>query len=214
METQAITRAELVHFAQQMALLSFFAGVVGAMAWGVVMHALNGAADWFVQHGERKARIKAARARAVLDVRGMGHRPMVDLSHPTYPDRGAGGELGCVSKFGEVLTQAHGDGGRAVGRSDDPRPLNLDQARPISCLKDKRAAGAPAVRCGHGGSDDSVETPSVLEELALAPLGPHPPSHPAFKRAHGVDGDSVETPGVLEELAATPPRPLRPVQVA
>lgn len=166
METQAITRAELVQFAQQIALLSFFAGVVCAMAWGVVMHVLNGAVDWLVNRAESKARIAAAKARAD---RGMGLRPMLDSSHPAFPDQRAGGELGCVSKFGAGLTQAQGDGGRAVGRSDDPRPLNLDQASPNSCLKDKRAEGAPALRCAPGGGGYSVETPSVLEELTPAP---------------------------------------------
>lgn len=101
--------------------------------------------------------------------RGMGQRPMLDLSHPTFPYEGAGGELGCVSKFGERFTQAQGDGGRVVKRSEDPRPLSLDQANPFPCLKERRAEGAPAPRCAHGDGGYSVETPSVLEELTPAP---------------------------------------------
>lgn len=168
MDASSITREELVQFAQQVLLLAFFAGVVGGMVGDVVWHGLGYVVDWLVNRAARKARIAAARARAA---RGMGQRPMLDPSHPTFPNQGAGGELGCVSKFGAGLTQAQGDGGRAVGRSDDPRPLNLDQANPNSCLKHKRADGAPVLRSAHGDGGYSVETPSVLEELPPAP--PH-----------------------------------------
>lgn len=166
MDASPITREELVQFAQQVLLLAFFAGAIGGMVGDVVWHGLGYVVDWLVNRAERKARIAAAKARAV---RGMGQRPMLDLSHPTFPHQGAGGELGCVSRFGERLTQAHGDGGRVVKRSEDPRPLNLDQASPNSCLKDKRAEGAPGLRCAHGDGGYSVETPSVLEELAPSP---------------------------------------------
>lgn len=166
MDAAPLTHVELVHFAQQLVVAALCAGAIGGCAWTVCASFVGTLLDWLGDWSERKARITAAKARAD---RGMGQRPMLDLSHPTFPDQGAGGELGCVSKFGAGLTQAQGDGGRVVKRSEDPRPLNLDQANPNSCLKDKRAEGAPALRSAHGDGGYSVETPGVLEELAPAP---------------------------------------------
>ena len=208
MDASPITREELVQFAQQVLLLAFFAGVIGGMVSDVVWHGLGYVVDWLVNRAERKARVAAAKARAA---RGMGQRPMLDPSHPTFPDQGAGGELGCVSKFGERFTQAQGDGGRVVKRSDDPRPLNLDQANPFPCLKEKRAEGAPALRSAHGDGGYSVETPSVLEELTPSPPRPPLSPFPVLHSAHGDGGCSGEPPSGLEELAASPPRFLRTV---
>jgi hypothetical protein len=164
-----ITREELVHFAQQMALLAFFAGVMGSMLVDICRYVLGGVLDWLAARADRRARIDAARARAA---RGMGQSPMLDLSRPAFPAQGAGGELGRVSQVEAGESQAHAVYGRAVKHSDDPRPVPVDQANPFPCLKDKRANGAPALRCAHGAGGDSVETPSVLEELAPALPGP------------------------------------------
>lgn len=164
-----ITREELVHFAQQVLWLAFFAGVAGAVAWSVVMQGFESFADWLFDLTQRRARVNAARARAA---RGMGQGPMLDLSRPAYPAQGAQGELGRVSQVGARESQGHAVGGRVVKHSEDPRPVPVDQASTFSCLKDKRANGAPALRCAHGGGADSGETLSVLEELALPPSGP------------------------------------------
>lgn len=166
MDAQLVTRAEFVELAQQLALLAVCAGAIGGLLWSFGASGIGALIDWAFDAAQRRARINAARARgASSDVRGMGLGPMSDSSRPAYPHQGAGGELGRVSKFGERFTQAQGDGGRVVKRSDDPRPLSLDQANPSSCLQDKRAEGAPALRCAHGDGGYSVETPSVLEEL-------------------------------------------------
>lgn len=164
-----ITREELVYFARQMALLAFVAGVLGAMVSSALWSAVGAAFEWLHRRAQARARINAARTRAA---RGMGQSPMLDLSRPAYPHQWAGGELGRVSQVEAGQSQAHAVGGRVVKHSVDPRPLSVDQASPDSCLKDKRASGAPALRCAHGGGADSGETPSVLEELALPPSGP------------------------------------------
>lgn len=164
-----ITREELVHFAQQVLWLAFFAGVAGAVAWSMVMQGFESFADWLFDLTQRRARVNAARARAA---RGMGQGPMLDLSRPAYPAQGAQSELGRVSQVEAGESQAHAVGGRVVKHREDPRPVPVDQASPYSCLKDKRADGAPALRCAHGAGGDSVETPSVLEELAPALPGP------------------------------------------
>lgn len=167
-----VTREELVHFAQQVLWLAFFAGVAGAVAWSMVMQGFESFADWLFDLTQRRARINAARARAASAVRGMGQGPMLDLSRPAYPAQGARGELGRVSQVEAGGAQAHTVWGRVVKHGEDPRPQPVDQASPGSCLKDKRADGAPALRCAHGAGGDSVETPSVLEELAPALPGP------------------------------------------
>lgn len=164
-----ITREELVHFARQMALLAFVAGVLGAMVSSALWSAVGAAFEWLHRRAQARARINAARDRAA---RGMGQGPMLDLSRPAYPYQGAGSELGRVSQVEAVQSQAHAVDGRVVKHSGDPRPQPVDQASPDSCLKDKRADGAPALRCAHGAGADSVETPSVLEELAPALPGP------------------------------------------
>lgn len=166
-----ITREELVHFAQQMALLAFFAGVMGSMLVDICRYVLGGVSDWLAARAARLARINAARARARA-ARGMGQGPMLDPSRPAYPYQGAGSELGRVSQVEAGQSQAHAVEGRVVKHGEDPRPQPVDQAGPDSCLKDKRADGAPALRCAHGAGGDSAETPSVLEELAPAPPGP------------------------------------------
>lgn len=164
-----ITREELVHFAQQMVFIALVAGFLGSMVWAVLASFFDSCADWLINRAERNARINAARARAA---RGMGQGPMLDLSRPAYPAQGAQGELGRVSQVEAGESQAHAVGGRVVKHGEDPRPVPVDQASPYSCLKDKRAHGAPALRCAHGAGDDSVETLGVLEELAPALPGP------------------------------------------
>ncbi len=164
-----ITREELLHFAQQVLWLAFFSGVAGAVVWSMVMQGFESFTDWLFDLTQRRARIKAARARAA---RGMGQGPMVDLSRPAYPHQGAGGELGRESVVSLGLPLNPVQPGRVVEHSVDPRPGASEQASSFSCLKDKRAGGAPAPRCAHGVGADSGETLSVLEELALTPSGP------------------------------------------
>lgn len=166
MDAQLVTRVEFVELAQQLALLAVCAGAIGGLLWSFGASCIGALIDWAFDAAQRRARINAARARgASSDVRGMGLGPMSDSSRPAYPHQGAGGELGRVSQASCSVSQSHGAEGRVVKRSDDPRPLNLDQASPGSCLKDNRAEGAPALRCAHGDGGYSVETPSVLEEL-------------------------------------------------
>ena len=99
---------------------------------------------------------------------GMGLRPMLELSRPAYPMARGRESLGRVSLASRGPHVTPAPGGRVVKRSKDPRPLTYAKASPYSCLKDKRAGGAPAlcfVSCAGSGS---VEMPCILEELAPA----------------------------------------------
>ena len=175
MDAQLVTRAEFVELAQQLALLAVCAGAIGGLLWSFGASGIGALIDWAFDAAQRRARINAARARgASPDVRGMGLGPMSDSSRPAYPHQGAGGELGRVSQASRGVSQSHGAEGRVVKRSEDPRPLTVEQASPDPCLKDRRAEGVPVLRCGHGGGDYSGEVPSTSEELTLAPLGPLP----------------------------------------
>ena len=116
----------------------------------------------------------AARALAMLAIGatraawGMGLRPMLDLSRPTYRMARGRASLGRVSLASRGSHVTPAPGGRVVGRSNGPRPPDYAQASPHSCLKDKRAGGAPAlcfVSCAGSGS---VEMLRILEELAPA----------------------------------------------
>ena len=104
-------------------------------------------------------------ARAVW---GMGLRPMLELSRPAYPMARGRESLGRVSLASRGPHVTPAPGGRVVKRSKDPRPLTYAKASPYSCLKDKRAGGAPVlcfVNCADSGS---VEMPGISEELASA----------------------------------------------
>ena len=172
MDAQLVTRAESVELAQQLALLAVCAGAIGGLLWSFGASGIGTLIDWAFDSAQRRARVNAARARgASPDVRGMGLGPMSDSSRPAYPHQGAGGELGRVSQASRSVSQSHGAGGRVVKRSDDPRPLTVEQASPDPCLKDRRAEGVPVLRCGHGGGDYSGEVPSTSEELTPAPPG-------------------------------------------
>lgn len=120
----------------------------------------------------------AARALAMLAIGatraawGMGLRPMLDLSRPTYRMARGRASLGRVSLASRGSHVTPAPGGRVVGRSNGPRPPDYAQASPHSCLKDKRAGGAPTLATGNGAGGDSVETPSVLEELTPAAPAP------------------------------------------
>ena len=99
---------------------------------------------------------------------GMGLRPMLELSRPAYPMARGRESLGRVSLASRGPHVTSVPVGRVVKRSKDPRPLTSAKACPLSCLKDKRAGGAPAlcfVSCAGSGS---VEMPCILEELAPA----------------------------------------------
>lgn len=169
MDAAPITRVELVHFAQQVLWLAFFAGVAGACAWSMVMQGFESFTDWLFDRSQRLARIAAARDRAA---RGMGQRPMLDPSRAAYPSMGEQSSLArrYVASRGPRFTPTAP--GRVVKHSEDPRPQTVPQACPDSCLKDKRAGGAPALRCAHSAGDDSGETLSVLQELTPALPGP------------------------------------------
>ena len=172
MNAQLVTRAEFVELAQQLALIAICGGAIGGLLWSFGASCIGALIDWAFDAAQRRASVNAARARgASPGVRGMGLGPMSDSSRPACPHQGAGGELGRVSQASCSVSQSHGAEGRAVKRSDDPRPLTVEQASPGSCLKDKRAEGVPVLRCGHGGGDYSGEVPSTSEELTPAP--PH-----------------------------------------
>ena len=99
---------------------------------------------------------------------GMGLRPMLELSRPAYPMARGRESLGRVSLASRGPHVTPAPGGRVVKRSKDPRPLTYAKASPYSCLKDRRAGGAPAlcfVSCAGSGS---VEMLCILEELAPA----------------------------------------------
>lgn len=99
---------------------------------------------------------------------GMGLRPMLELPRPAYPMARGGESLGRVSLASRGSPVTPAPGGRVVKRSKDPRPLTYAKASPYSCLKDKRAGGAPVlcfVSCADSGS---VEMPGISEELVSA----------------------------------------------
>ena len=99
---------------------------------------------------------------------GMGLRPMLELSRPAYPMARGRESLGRVSlaSRGPYVTPA--PGGRVVTRSKDPRPLTYAKASPYSCLKDKRAGGAPALCFVNCADSCSVGMPGISEELVSA----------------------------------------------
>ena len=147
----------------------FVAGLLGGMVAVFVWLALGALHDVWAERAQSRARVNVARSRAAG---GMGVPPMSDLSRPAFPYQGAGGELGRVSSASLGPSQLHAAGGRVVEHSEDPRPLQVDQAEPFSCLKDKRAEGASVLRCAHVVAGGSVKTPSVLEELPVTTSGP------------------------------------------
>lgn len=104
--------------------------------------------------------------------RGMGQGPMIGASRATYPTARGGATPARQSGFSPCPSHTPGASGRVVKRSEDPRPEAVPQACPDSCLKDKRAEGAPVLRCAHVAGGDSVKTPGVLEELPPVTPGP------------------------------------------
>lgn len=170
-----LTPSDFAKLVERLVLVAALSGVVGGLVWSVVAGLFSSWLHSAAESSRRLALVKAARARAASGVWGMGQGPMSGSSRPAYPHQGAGGELGRVIAASLCPTQAHGDGGRVVGRSNDPRSIAADQAGPLSCLKDKRAAGVPVSRCAHGGSGDSGEVHSTSEELTLPPSRPRLP---------------------------------------
>lgn len=111
--------------------------------------------------------------------RGMGRRPMLDLSRATYPTaRSTASQARQLSPSSQSM-QGQGVPLRWVKLVDDPRGAAPAKAWPFSSLGDNRAGGAPALRCAHGDDGYSGETPSVLEELA--PSQPRPASSPVSR---------------------------------
>lgn len=96
---------------------------------------------------------------------GMGRRPMLGLSRATYPTaRGRAPDARREQSSGSGQ-QKQGAAVRVVKHGDDPRGAALAQPWPFPSLRDKRASGAPACRCAHGGDGYSGEAPSALYEL-------------------------------------------------
>lgn len=60
-----------------------------------------------------------------------------------------------------------GAAGRVMEHGLQPRPGASVPALPDSRVKDKRAGGAPVLRCAHGGGGDSGEKQGFLGELSL-----------------------------------------------
>lgn len=99
---------------------------------------------------------------------GMGLRPMLGLSRPAYPMARGRESLGRVSLTSRGPHVTPAPGGRVVKRSKDPRPLTYAKASPYSCLKDKRAGGAPVLCLVNCADSGSVEMPGISEELVSA----------------------------------------------
>ena len=105
-------------------------------------------------------------------LRGMGQRPMLDVSRATYPmARGSACQArGSVVSRG--LSSSSGVSLRVVRHGLDPRGAAPAKAWPFSSLIDRPAAGGTVARCAHGGAGYSGETCNVLEELPVSPPGP------------------------------------------
>lgn len=105
-------------------------------------------------------------------LRGMGRRPMLDLSRATCP---TARDSACQARGSVVssgLSSSSGVPLRVVRHGLDPRGAAPAKAWPFSSLIDRPAAGGTVPRCAHGGSGYSGETCSVLEELPVPPPGP------------------------------------------
>ena len=137
-------------------------------------------------------------------LRGMGRGPMFSGSRATCPAALGGAPLARLPVVSLRPTVKQGAVGRVKGPGAQTRPVASDQACSDSRLRDKRAVGAPALRCAHGEGGDSGEKQSFLEELTPQPLGL---GFPALRCAHGEGGDSGEKQSFLEELAPKLPRP-------
>ena len=107
-------------------------------------------------------------------LRGMGRRPMVGGSRATCPTALGGAPLARLPVVSLRPTVRQGAAGRVEGPGAQTRPVASDQACPDSRLRDKRAGGAPALRCAHGEGGNSGEKQSFLEELT--PQLPRPGS--------------------------------------
>ena len=119
-------------------------------------------------------------------LRGMGRSPMFSGSRATYPaawDRAPLARLPVVSLRPTVR---QGATGRVRGPGAQTRPVASDQACSDSRLRDKRAGGAPVLRCAHGGGGDSGEKHSFLEELT--PQLPRPGFPELFIPSGGATG--------------------------
>ena len=143
-------------------------------------------------------------------LRGMGRRPMVGGSRATCPTALGGAPLARLPVVSLRPTFRQGAAGRVEGPGAQARPVASDQACPDSRLRDKRAGGAPALRCAHGEGGNSGEKQSFLEELTPQPLGL---GSPGLRCAHGEGGDSGEKQSFLEELTPQLPRPGSPESI-
>lgn len=107
-------------------------------------------------------------------LRGMGRGPMFSGSRATCPVAWGGAPLARLPVVSLRPTVRQGAAGRVEGPGAQTRPVASDQACSDSRLRDKRAAGASALRCAHGEGGDSVEKQGFLEELT--PQLPRPGS--------------------------------------
>lgn len=140
-------------------------------------------------------------------LRGMGRGPMFSVSRATCPVAWGGAPLARLPVVSPRSTVRQGAAGRVEGPGAQTRPVASDQACSDSRLRDKRAVGAPALRCAHGEGGSSVEKQGFLEELTPQPLGL---CSPGLRCAHGEGGDSVEKQSFLEEFTPKLPRPAFP----
>ena len=109
-----------------------------------------------------------------LVLRGMGRRPMFSGSRATCPTALGGAPLARLPVVSLRPTVRQGAAGRVEGPGAPTRPVASDQACSDSRLRDKRAVGAPALRCAHGEGGDSGEKRGFLQELT--PQLPRPGS--------------------------------------
>lgn len=120
-------------------------------------------------------------------LRGMGRGPMSSGSRAVCPTAWSGAPLARLPVVSLRPTVKQGATGRVMEHGLQPRPGASVPAWPDSRLKDKRAGGAPALRCAHGEGGDSGEKHSFLEELApQLPLSGFPESIAASGGATGV----------------------------
>lgn len=119
-------------------------------------------------------------------LRGMGRGPMFSGSRATCLTAWGGVPLARLPVVSLRPTVKQGATGRVMEHGLQPRPGALEPAWPDSRLKDKRAGGAPALRCAHGEGGDSGEKHSFLEELT--PQLPRPGSPESITASGGATG--------------------------
>lgn len=119
-------------------------------------------------------------------LRGMGRGPMSSVSRATCPTAWSGAPLARLPVVSLRPTVKQEATGSVKGRGAQTRAVAAEQAWPDSRLRDKRAGGAPALRCARGEGGDSGEKHSFLQELT--PQLPRPGSPESITASGGATG--------------------------